>query len=119
LTKKIESYIKEWKQLLGLNEWRIEANYKTLASEKGPDCEAMINPSWEYQSAVLTVYLPTIFDSTDRELEYIIVHELVHCLVQPMVVEGETRTCDVENVVVSTSKAFLRVKYLKNKSRKK
>lgn len=106
----VEGYVQEWLGRLGLETWRGVVDYNATYSEKGPEILAMIQPQWEYQQYFLNIYLPTLTHKDPDEMEFLVVHELVHCLVNPMSRLGRKPHRE-ELAVTQIAKALLRTKY--------
>lgn len=76
---------------MGLDWWTLkfvwDRDDKCELSKDGNgnyECVAHTEVHWQYLRASLTFHLPTVATETDDELEYIIVHELTHVLVNEM-----------------------------------
>lgn len=111
--KHLNKLVDEWMKDLGLEHWSITTDYVTSGHDFAA---AQIQPQWEYQSAHLKFFMPNISTCGPRELEYALIHELCHCLVNPMSRPHNKWTKREEIVVTKLSKAFISLKY-KNKDK--
>src|SRR5258708_5906443 len=60
-------------------EWFRERNYDE------PTTVAITTTTWQYRHTVIKWYVPACEDNDDDFLENIVVHELVHVLIAPLV----------------------------------
>ena len=92
---RIEQLIKKWKRKLWLGQWRIDV----LWEWNGIDGEAAatVNADWKYMIATLKFDLPYCSTLKPDVLLNVIVHELVHLIVNEMREDG----VDHEERVVS------------------
>lgn len=79
--KEIRGYIQKWKNRLYLQDWLFETNY---CHQDEDEAAADIKMQVQYKSAVLRIQ-PKFWKEVEQQREMIIVHELCHCLVQPLV----------------------------------
>lgn len=108
--KRIAKYIKKWVPLLGLQQWRLEVNYVETYRADDPNTEADTSATWQYLKAVLRFYLPCFVHFDDDYVEAVVVHELVHVLVNPMESTcPEDKTDQRERAVEEITQALLRV----------
>ena len=113
MKKTIEKYLHKWLSPLGLLWWEITITYyddpkEILQKFKNPGGEnivpATVNSDWKYGTAFISINLPAFKGMKNRQVERIIVHELVHILVNEMREEGIEHE---ERVVTGLSKAFM------------
>lgn len=74
-----EEYVEEWLPLLHLQDWQTEVSVKPFDI----DCCANVRYSMEYQSADIEIRNPDMHPPgtfADPDLEYTVVHELLHLL---------------------------------------
>jgi len=111
--KKIKKYLKKWITPLGLGWWKIDIFYiddpATILNEfKTGDGEgivrATVKPQWEYGVASINFNLPAFNNLDDDEIERVVIHELVHILVNEM---RESEMHHEERVVTGLTKAFM------------
>lgn len=79
--KKVTSWVKKWQSKLYLYEWEFDLIYPK--EDEGPEY-AKVQMLTQYKRAGITIQ-PKFFKESDRAMEEIIVHELCHCIVQPLV----------------------------------
>jgi len=115
----IKKYIHQWMNMLGLGWWNVTVNYYDdpatiiqlfASAESDGIVIAKVSADWKYGSATLSINLPAFEGRTEDDIERIVVHELVHILVNEMR-EGEIH--HEERVVTGLTKAFLWTRYLK------
>ena len=99
-----------WIWTLGLKRWhRIDIVYhRSDPNPKEADgyaCPAWVNVKWEYQIATVNFDVSQLLESSDEELEYIVIHELCHVLVNEMRCQDGARQHE-ERVVTGLAQAF-------------
>lgn len=113
---KVEKLFGKWMTPLYLRNWqRIHVVYNYEPKTNSPDCAADCDVKWEYMSAVINVYLPVLLDQTDDQLEYTVVHELAHLLVNQLRDMSNARELDFkyeEFVVTRLAMALICVRDL-------
>lgn len=84
-TERIKAIVQRWKQPLGLG-WfrRFDVEYDNQYKEGSRDSVAECYAKWEYEEVVVTFFLPACVGKTDEELEYTIVHEIMHGVINEM-----------------------------------
>lgn len=107
--KLIRKHLKWWVYWLGLTHWNIGLKYSKSSTEDGEVklVGAHVDTTWEYQRATITFYIDNLTHLNDREIESLIVHELVHTMVNEMYEDGVKHE---ERVVTNLENAFLWVK---------
>lgn len=114
LKERIEALFDYWTARLGLRWWRIHRVFVRDASEfktdekDRPDTTANCSADWRYLEAKVSFNMLRCLDLDPDELEYVVVHELQHILV------NETRddelkgfTASEERVCTTLAKAFI------------
>lgn len=106
LWERIERIFTHWTEVLELNWMHLVLYRSDTSNSDDADCAADTSAKWQYRSAKITVYLPTVANHSDEDLEGIIVHELVHVLIHPMeslTKDKDTDQCElaVENVALA------------------
>ncbi len=84
MKKEIRGYLSEWKPRLLLEDWNLHVLWY---KERIPDHEeagGVITPDWRYMEATLHLNLGKMKLLTKQERERMIVHELLHCLTNPL-----------------------------------
>jgi hypothetical protein len=116
LALELSQLMDEWIKTLGLDYWSIETSYLARKCEHSENTRAEVSCSWEYRNAVVTFYLGASVEDSPDEREYSLVHELCHCLVNPMS-RGANKTHhrkNEESVVTDLACAFIRLKRSKD-----
>lgn len=114
LKERIETLFDYWQARLGLKWWRVWRSYVRDASEfrvddeRKPDTSACAEVDWRYLEATIKFNMLPCSRCEDDELEYVIVHELCHVLI------NETRGPELkayqgheERVATTLAKAFI------------
>lgn len=73
----------EWTERLEMS-WLTLTLVRSDAVHEEESTYADTNAQWQYRQAQIRVFLPMLVALTDGQIEAIIVHELVHVLVNPM-----------------------------------
>ncbi len=110
--KLIRRYIKRWRTILGLYQWKIKTFYhkdpedilKNFDTGKRSMSSAMVNADWKYRSANIHFNMLNVNELPPAEIEETVVHELVHVLVNEMREDGIHHE---ERVVTDLTAAFL------------
>lgn len=99
LRSRIEAYSRDWRPILGLQDWRIIIHYDERCKEKFGYCIAQ--PC--YEEAVIGLKLSNIRKLLieDDDLEELVLHELVHCVIWKT----------SERAVTQMTRALLRARY--------
>ena len=107
----VKGYVDKWLQPLGLLWWKVEIIYYDDPMEiarrfvEGDGISrGTCNADWRYGTATVRLNLPALAEHSDNDIEMIVVHELVHILVNEMREEGIDHE---ERVVTGLTKAFL------------
>lgn len=79
--KEIINYINKWRPKLFLHQWDFKISYHDNPQELGVKIE--IQP--EYKNALINIHYDFLQDIRKGELEEMIVHELCHCIIQPII----------------------------------
>lgn len=92
-----------WAERLGLHWCDIVLYRCDSRRADDEDCAADTDAKWQYRHASVRVYLPALANHTDDDIDGVMVHELVHILVNSMessVPASKTDKCElaVENV---------------------
>ena len=104
LVKDITARIKRLKPRLHLDHWELRTRFDREGHEFASDTPhcgsaAMCNPLWMYQVANLAFNCPIMFDLSDADRDNVVVHEMVHCLLEP--ISGDADPNIVELVTTS------------------
>lgn len=108
LIKKIRRYAKRWIMHTGLNYGHIDLVYKDHffsqdEAENSP-CFAYCSTSWKYQESSISFSLEAMKDCPDKQIEAIVVHELMHIFLNEMRAGGVEHE---ERVATCLQKAFV------------
>jgi Zn-dependent protease with chaperone function len=110
--KRVKAAVEKWLQPLGLEWWDVKIVYysnptdivRIFASDEFLVVPAKTWADWRYGTAEVAVNLPA-FDEIDKDkVETVILHELIHVLVNEMRTVGLDHE---ERVVTGLTKAFL------------
>ena len=109
LKKLIRKYFRWWLHWTGLGYWNItlQISGEQKQSSDGGMLAGHCDCSWKYLTATITIYLPALEGCTPAQIEKVIIHELVHVLINEMR-EGDSD--HEERVVTQLQKAFSWVK---------
>ena len=91
----VRGYIDKWRSILFLHQWDFQIKYffeSPDPEENGNTTAASILMDPHYKFATLNIH-PGFWDETEEYREEIVVHEMCHCLVQPLV----ELVCDAMN----------------------
>lgn len=108
----LDQAFKKWIARLGLNWWDVEVHFYDDPGEivrlfrqmdNGDVVPAFVDANWMYADAKISVNLPAFEDCEPDKIERIVVHELMHILVNEMR-EGELH--HEERVVTQLTKAL-------------
>lgn len=109
-------YVDKWSKIMGIDRWDITVDYNSLKFDEDARTNAYCQSSWQYKSAYLEVFLPTLKGNSAWEIESLIIHELCHILVCEMRglpdEDGKVNPHE-ERVVTEMTQAFLRAHYPK------
>lgn len=88
MKERVFALAQKWQKALGLAWWSIDYVWlremlpTTPEDDKAGLCvAAQCDAQWQYLKATITVSLPSLTDKTDEQIERIMVHELMHVLV--------------------------------------
>lgn len=122
--KRVKKYLDKWIASIGLGWWKINIEWETVRSEEDDrgSCAAEARTTWEYREATIVFYLEVVAGESDEELEYIVLHELMHVFVNEMR-EWQCATAETvyeavrheERVCTDLAKAFLWASRMKGK----
>jgi hypothetical protein len=114
LKHRIEQLFDYWRERMGLKWWSLVVHFVRdtgefrVDGERKPETVACCEADWRYLKASLSFNMLACADLADGELEYVVVHELCHVLV------NETRGPDLmaykgheERVTTTIAKAFI------------
>jgi hypothetical protein len=114
LTDEIDDLIDYWKGKLGIGTWTLYISYVPHYCSTSKDINANIGCQWEYRNAHINFFLPALLKLDSDDLEQTVVHELCHCVVDPLV-NKHSKQKSVEVVVTDMAKALLATKRAERK----
>lgn len=89
LKKIVNKYLKKWKSNLFLGMWTINFNIRSYLSDDGShSTAATCDASWKYFTATIDFSLEQMEDLSEDEIEKIVIHELLHIVVNEMREDG-------------------------------
>ncbi len=118
--ERILSLSKWWIDALGLWQWEINFSwardsYKTPGAPDGRESVASTDVDWDYAQATITWNMPEVTRFSERKLEEICCHELMHVVVNSMRCEHREDAPDLyrheELVCTMLARAYLRLRY--------
>lgn len=83
--QEVRKYIRKWRDLLFLHQWRFDTAYVLDDNTDIKGILITMNP--EYKNALIEINVKNFFHNIKdkEEREEIMVHELCHCILQPLV----------------------------------
>lgn len=112
IRNKLSGYMAKWSSILGLDRWEVSSEFHLEAPDEWARGQAgECKCDWRYRYAVIGFHIPRFLDREDSELEYTVVHELCHVMVNET--RDRKRFPDKmmeheERVVTELAHAFLR-----------
>jgi len=85
---KVAALIKRWIGDLWLGQWEIDVTYEWNGVRGKEAVYARCHADWRYMHARITCDLPLMADLSDEDLEEVVVHELLHAVVNEMRSKG-------------------------------
>ena len=88
VTEKIRAYFKKWEWIVLKWGWKFDVNYRDsyddMPEGTGEDAAAIVFAKWLYLQADIYINVKKVSSLEDKEIEYMVVHELTHLLVSPL-----------------------------------
>jgi hypothetical protein len=110
-TKLFDDYADKWTKKLGLEWWVITCHYcdshKFIEIENDKNALACCHVNWPYMTATIRVNKDHLADEKENNIETIVVHELMHILLNEMRDDEDTIDHE-ERVATILAKCFLR-----------
>lgn len=79
---RVKKYLDQLKKQLGFYAWKFDSNFHSTMNPESPgifsSTVCSTSPRWEYLFAEFDWFLPMVQKCTDRELRYVVAHELSH-----------------------------------------
>jgi len=111
-TKLFDEAIDKWIPKLGLEWWIIKCDYcdshKFIEIEDSKTAVAFCHVNWEYMNVTIRVNKDHLEDEKESNIETIVVHELMHVLLNEMRDDDCNSISHEERVATVLAKAFLR-----------
>lgn len=99
--------LKKWKNILGLWAWEMQVEFDRVGeSFDNIGITARCFADWKYQNLTIIWNIPAVANLDDAGLEYAMVHELTHALIDPLAPADEEDNID-EFVATTVAKAIL------------
>jgi hypothetical protein len=112
LRDEISRLLQKWSPICNLQDWELESLFQADADEVCPDASACVTVQYGYKTAVFRWRLPRLLARTPKDgLEYVVVHEICHVLVNGMrgaMKWDDTDMLHEERTVTELAKCFLR-----------
>lgn len=105
MSEKVESLITLWKPFFGIENWSLVINLHRGPIPGDEDAAGSCRSTWEYMHATLAFNLEELADYEDEEVEGVVIHELLHIIVD----ELKTKRGSPERVVTHLSRILQRV----------
>lgn len=105
---RIERAAKKWTKVLAIEHLSILHKRLDASDPDDADSVAFTRTSWQYESASIHWHVPKVCCYNDEELDWVMVHELCHVLLDPMEQHvKDTHLKDREFAVTRVAKAIL------------
>lgn len=105
MSEKVEGLITLWKPFFGIENWRVNIHFYRGAIPGNEDAAGCCHSLWEYLDATLEFNLAELAENDDEQLESVVVHELLHIIVD----ELKTKKGSPERVVSHLSRILMRL----------
>lgn len=80
--KRVEALIKAWSPALHPPSWTLTYNWYSAQSDMPADvqdAQMFCRSHWQYLTAVIGICCDGLQDKTDDQVEFMLVHEYMHC----------------------------------------
>jgi hypothetical protein len=112
LRDEIGRLVQKWIAICNLEDWDIESIYQCIADDVCPNADACTQVQYGYKTAMFRWRIPLLLERTPHGgLEYVVVHEICHIMVNGMRGAGEWDDTDMlheERTVTELAKSFIR-----------
>ena len=105
---RIRAYFDKWIPLLYLHRWDLQITFVDDRCEDDSGTAMLTSAAWEYVHAGISVFCRTTSEQSDLTIEKIVVHELMHIMLDEIHTSEEDNLHD-EHVASELAIAFLNV----------
>ncbi len=107
-TRLISRLLNQWIKRLGLIEWDVKVQFLRELHENDQEIRAECDCAWEYRQIGITFYVPSMEGYDEETITDVVVHELVHGIVNEMrpALPNEAVMKHEERVVTHVAKAI-------------
>ena len=105
--KRVMGLFEVWRPRVGVQNFKLTYTWSGTVDE---DYVMKTGGKWQYLDAWIDVCLPRCLGLTDDELEWVVVHELLHVALLPIGALGTERHDLEERVCTELAWAFVRMK---------
>jgi len=99
---------KRWTYMVKHYGWKLTMYYydchEDMPKEAGEDCIGYTVINFKYLEAVIYINLKKGHDMDEKEIEYVVIHELTHLLVSPL--QESSEITPLEYTVTSIARIF-------------
>lgn len=110
--RRVEAAVKYWGKRLGVTKWwtlKHEFTTEPSTEEPGHAAQADTMADWRLREATMTWYLERTVALTDEELDNLVIHEMLHPILDPITPVDKDKVDLVEYVTESLAKMIARV----------
>lgn len=111
LSRLIDKIFKRWTSTLGFRRWTIHTNIYRDLKEGSPDTSASCDAQWEYQNMWIKFYGPKLVGLSEKQVEEVVLHEMIHGMVNQMRLWSSSKMHHEESVVTALTQAILWAKW--------
>ena len=104
--KRVLALAEKWQKRMDLEYITFRHEFSEAERADDRDCEGTTAANWQYRDALFTWYLPRISLLDPDHVELLVVHELVHVLLNP--IDPKTHKKRLEFVTESIARALIK-----------
>lgn len=112
LRDEISRLLEKWVAICNLGDWELESLYQCDADEVCPEASACVTVQYGYKTATFRWRIARLLERTPKDgIEYVVVHEICHVLVNGMRGAMEWNDTDMlheERTVTELAKCLIR-----------
>ena len=105
--QRVQSTVDRWLPILGLGDWLVTHEFAVEHSDERSR-QADTVADWRHREATFTWYLERTLPLKQDRLDVLVLHELVHCLLDPITPEEKASEDLLEYVTEYLARAILR-----------